>query len=204
MENNQDNFNNNPQMNILRNLNNQNPIASNSTEPLNVIPNTSSMENNKNANHQFDADFIKIDHNSNNVNMNNGNNQVQKQNTFINNPINLNTNPMNNITNETNNNFEEENPMLNLNKNKFITTNEEVKDTSLNSMNVNGEYNNMPKVDYSTDPKVRENIEMINKHGAKNTIKIGSEGKVFLIIIAILLIFTFIMPTIYDAIRNAR
>lgn len=203
MNTNQDNFNNNPQMKILNNLNNQNQIlpSSNQNEPLNVIPNSKPIESNQNDNHQFDADFIKPNQNSNNDNILNN----QNQNTFINNPINnLNNNPMNNITNGTNNEFEEENPMLNLNKNRFITTNEEVKDTSLNSMNVNGEYNNMPKVDYSQEPKVRENIEMINKHGAKNTIKIGSEGKVFLIIIAILLIFTFVMPTIYDAIRNAR
>lgn len=181
MNNNQENFNNNPQMKILNNLNNQNSFQPNPNEPLNVIPNTIPTEPVQN--------------------LNTGGNQPQNQNKFISNPININNSQTNNVPNNT---FEEENPMLNLNQNKFINTNEEIKHSTLDSMNVNGEYNNMPKVDYSTDPKVRQNLEAINKHGAKNTVKIGSEGKVFLIIIAILLAFTFVMPTIYDAIRNAR
>jgi hypothetical protein len=156
----------------------------NQNEPLNVIPNSSPIE-------------------SSQV-LNNHPNQIKNQNTFINNPINMNNSQMNNFDVQNNKNFEEENPMLKLNQNKFIVNQDENKNNNLNSMNVNGEYYNMPKVDYSNDPKVRQNIEAINKYGAKNTIKIGSEGKVFLLIIAALLIFTFFMPTIYDAIRNAR
>lgn len=181
MNNNEQNFNDNPQMKILNSLNNQNKGAQNSNEPLNVIPNSNPIETNQS--------------------INNENTYIQNQNTFINNPIDLNMSPVNNTINNT---FEEDNPMLKLNQNKFIVTPEQNKTNNLDSMNVNGEYHNMPKVDYSTDPKVRQNIDAINKYGAKNTVKIGSEGKIFLIIIAILLAFTFIMPTIYDAIRNAR
>lgn len=185
MNNNQENFNDNPQKKILNNLNNQNLLEQNPNEPLNVIPNSPPP--------------VEI-----NQNIDNENQQIQNQNTFINNPINTNNNQINSFDTVNNNTLEEENPMLKLNQNKFIVTPEENKQNTLDSMNVNGEYNNMPKVDYSTDPKVRKNIEAINKHGAKNTVKIGSEGKVFLIIIAILLLFTFVMPTIYDAFRNAR
>lgn len=182
MNNNQENFNSNPQMKILNNLNNPNSFQSNPSEPLNVIPNAKPIEQTQNLN--------VVD------------NQIQNQNKFINNPINNTT--VNSINTETNNTLDEVNPMMNLNQNKFINANEEIKNSTLESMNVNGEYNNMQKVDYSTDPRVRQNLEAINKYGAKNTVKIGSEGKVFLIIIAILLAFTFIMPTIYDALRNAR
>ena len=182
MNNNQENPNNNPQMRILNNLNNQHSFQSNPNEPLNVIPNTNPSEPPQN--------------------LNNGNNQTQ--NRFINNQFNINNDSLNNPNTGFNNEFEEENPMLKLNQNRFINTNEELKTSTLESMNVNGEYNNMPKIDYSTDPKVRQNIENINKYGAKNTIKIGSEGKVFLVIVAILLAFIIVMPTIYDAIRNAR
>ena len=199
MNNNETNFNDNPQMKILNNLNNQKNVGQNQNEILNVIPTSEPIENNQNVNDQVDTNFIQ-----NNQNVNNENGQIQNQNTFINNPININNNPINNINNEINNSFEEENPMLNLNQNKFIVNQDENQNNNLNNMNVNGEYFNMPKVDYSNDPKVRQNIEAINKHGAKNTIKIGSEGKVFLIIVAVLLIFIIFMPTIYDAIRNIR
>lgn len=181
MNNNQDNYNDNPQMKILNSLNNQTPVQNNLNEKtLNVIPNAN-IENNI-------------------INNNGSADVMQNPNTFINVPVNnVSITGLNNMQAPV---IEEENPLLKLNKNKFINTNEEVKDTTLNSMNVNGEYNNMPKVDYSQDPKVRENIENINKYGAKNTIKIGGEGKVFLIIIAVLLLFTFVMPIIYDTIRN--
>ena len=69
----------------------------------------------------------------------------------------------------------------------------------LNDLNVEGEYNGMPKVDYSKDPKVVKNIEEEKK---KNTITITGEAKVFLVIIAVLLLFTFVMPIIFDLIRN--
>ena len=84
-------------------------------------------------------------------------------------------------------------------QNKFITENQA--NTSLNDLNVEGDYNGLPKVDYRQDPKVIENIQSQNK---KNTITITGEAKVFLIIIAVLLLFTFVMPTIFDYINDIQ
>ena len=80
--------------------------------------------------------------------------------------------------------------------NKFINNNIDTTNTALNNLNVDGTYNNMPKVDYLQEPKVKENMQK------KNTVTITSEGKVFLIIIAVLLIFVFVLPTIFDLITN--
>ena len=83
-------------------------------------------------------------------------------------------------------------------KNKFINNNIDTTSTSLNNLNIPGEYNNMPKVDYSQEPKVKENMQK------KNTITITGEAKVFLIIIAVLLLFTFVMPIIFDFVRDIQ
>ena len=80
--------------------------------------------------------------------------------------------------------------------NKFINNDIDTTSTSLNNLNVDGAYNNMPKVDYSQEPKVKENMQK------KNTVTITSEGKVFLIIIAVLLIFVIVLPMIFDFITN--
>ena len=73
----------------------------------------------------------------------------------------------------------------------------------LNDLNVEGEYNGLPKIDYSQDPKVIENLKLQNSNeNKKNTITITSEGKVFIIIIIVLLLFTFVMPYIFDLIRK--
>lgn len=52
---------------------------------------------------------------------------------------------------------------------------------------------NDPKapVDYSQDPKVRENMQK------KNTITVDSDGRVLIIIAIIILLFIFFLPTIY-------
>lgn len=111
---------------------------------------------------------------------------------------NLNTNNVeNNQFNQNNSQqIENEDTLVIKQTNKFINNNIDTSNTSLNNLNIDGAYNDMPKVDYSQDPKVRENMQK------KNTVTITSEGKVFLIIIAILLIFVFILPTIFDFITN--
>ena len=78
----------------------------------------------------------------------------------------------------------------------------ETSNTALNDLNVDGEYNNIPKVDYSNDPQVRQNLEQ-NSH-KKNTITITKEGKVFILIIVAMLIFIFTMPYIFDLIREIK
>ena len=80
--------------------------------------------------------------------------------------------------------------------NKFINNDIDTTSTSLNNLNIDGAYNNMPKVDYSQEPKVKENMQK------KNTVTITSEGKVFLIIIAVLLIFVIVLPMVFDFITN--
>ena len=183
MNNNLDNFNlNNPQ--------NTNPIPTpnnnlaNNNQPINVIPGGIGTNNQTNNNHQFDDAFI---------NRNNSTEPVsQPQNNFIN-PVNNSVIP--NQTVATNVPAEEEfNPMLMGKQNKFINNNVEASNNTLNDLNVNGEYNDLPKVDYSRDPKVAENLNNIKK----NTVTITSEGKVFIIIILVLLLFIFVMPTIFD------
>ena len=111
---------------------------------------------------------------------------------------NLNTNNVeNNQFNQNNSQqIENEDTLVIKQTNKFINNNIDTSNTSLNNLNIDGAYNDMPKVYYSQDPKVRENMQK------KNTVTITSEGKVFLIIIAILLIFVFILPTIFDFITN--
>ena len=81
-------------------------------------------------------------------------------------------------------------------QNKFINNGVNMENTALENLNVEGEYNNMPKVDYSQDPKVQDNLKK------KNTITITSEGKVFIIIVIALLLFIFVLPTIFDIVRN--
>lgn len=183
MNNSQDNFNlNNPQ--------NSNPIPvpnnnlQDNNQTINVIPEGVSINNPANNNHQFDDAFI---------NRNNSTEPVsQPQNNFIN-PVNNSVIP--NQTVDKNVPVEEEfNPMLMGKQNKFINNNVETSNNTLNDLNVNGEYNNLPKVDYSKDPKVAENLNNIKK----NTVTITSEGKVFIIIILVLLLFIFVMPTIFD------
>lgn len=86
-------------------------------------------------------------------------------------------------------------------QNKFINDNNNFNETSINDLNINGEYNKLPSIDYSNDPKVIENI---NNQKKKNTIKISKELSTFLLICAILFVFIFIMPYIFDLIRNIQ
>lgn len=186
MNNNQENLNNSPQIN---NVNNSMGINNNFNEPLNVIPQTipqNNQDNLNNTNHQFDQAFLNSPTNNN---LQAQGNTIANQNSFINVPVN-NQSQINTI--------EEENPMLNLQKNKFLNSNNTEHNTTLDNLNVNGEYHDMPKIDYSQDIKVQENLKK------RNTVTITGEGKIFIIIIIVLLIFVFVMPYIFDAIRNIR
>lgn len=159
------------------------------TEPsLNVIPNMNHENNNNNVQndiHEFDNAFI----NSLSNNQNNNNN-----NKFINNVINNNQN--NDLPPEDE--LAELNKVIDIPKNKFINDNIDSTKNTLNDLNIESEHTEGPRVDYSKDPKVMENMQK------KNTINIGSEGKIFLIIIIVLFLFIFGLPTVFDLIRNIR
>jgi len=92
---------------------------------------------------------------------------------------------------------DEINEIIKPQQNRFINNSMPSENTTLNDLNVDGAYNNMPKVDYSQEPKVQENLKK------KNTVTITSEGKVFILIIIVLLLFTFVMPYIFDFFRNS-
>lgn len=189
MNNNQDNFNNNPQP---INMNDQNRFLGNINQQSNIISQT--MNNEANLNEGINPMSSDI---------NKDNSQITSNNNFIN-PADgnlaqfINNNNQNSkfVNTSINDNFEEINPLANQKQNKFITENKEVSSTGIHDLNIDGEYHDMPKVDYSLDPKVQENL---NK---KNTVTITSEGKVFIIIIIVLLLFIFVMPYIFDFIRD--
>ena len=86
------------------------------------------------------------------------------------------------------------------NSNQFINTPNNYNETSLSDLNVDGTYNKLEKPDYTNDPKVIENIESRKK----NTIPVTKEMKTFIIIILVMLVFIFIMPSIFDFIRNIK
>jgi hypothetical protein len=213
MNNNQDNLNINPEVNNFNNqnqtnsrfFNNQNGFIGNQQVPLNVIPQSQPENFGNNINQGFIAQ-------SNNNNINNQDNTNNQNNNFFNNNINpnfnngqYNNNLNTNINQQFNNEITRESILNNdeivvfQSQNKFITENKT--NTSLNDLNIEGDYNGLPKVDYSQDPKVIENLKTQNK---KNTIIITEEAKIFLIIIAVLLLFTFVMPIIFDLIRNIQ
>ena len=173
MNNNQDNLNINPE------INNSNGFIPSQQELLNVIPQTQPETLGSNINQgTVQQQTVNITNDFSNQNNNIIGNNIKKQ-----------------MRNESQSIPEEMTAFQT--QNKFITENQT--NTALNELNVEGEYNGLPKVDYMQDPKVMENIQSQNK---KNTITITGEAKVFLIIIAVLLLFTFVMPTIFDFINN--
>ncbi len=173
MNNNQDNLNINPE------INNSNGFIPSQQELLNVIPQTQPETLGSNINQgTVQQQTVNITNDFSNQNNNIIGNNIKKQ-----------------MINESQSIPEEMTAFQT--QNKFITENQT--NTALNELNVEGEYNGLPKVDYMQDPKVMENIQSQNK---KNTITITGEAKVFLIIIAVLLLFTFVMPTIFDFINN--
>lgn len=180
MDNNQNNFNNSNQPNNLENNNN---ISNNQSfeQPLNVIPTMNPVNNNQPTDtHQFDDAFINNMANNNGANLN--------QNTFINPPV---------APNQESD-LGELNKVIKTPQNRFINNDIDTTANSLNNLNIENEHVDGPKVDYSKDPKVMENL---NK---KNTVTITSEGKIFIIIIIALLLFIFVLPTIFDLIRDIQ
>jgi hypothetical protein len=108
--------------------------------------------------------------------------------------------PLNVITGmnaNSNNDVNNINQMINQRQNRFINSDVDPSASSLNNLNITTD-NNQPKVDYTKDPQVMENLSK------KNTINIGSEAKVFIIIIIVLLVFIFALPTVFDYIRQIQ
>lgn len=140
------------------------------------------MFNDQNSNQQFNNNQITPP-----------NNNQGRFNNIQNN--NFNQNPMNS----------EVNPMMEPNTNRFISSGINPQENSLNSLNIDTGDTNSPRIDYSNDPIIQEKMEQMNNpQNKKNTITITSEGKVFLVIIAVLLIFIFVLPTIFDYLRDIQ
>ena len=177
MNNNQNVFNTNPQSNN-QNTQNQNRI-------------------NENNGHQFDDAFMNRLSNNTQINDN-----IQlSQDNFINQD--KDNSIFTSSKNDVSNKDDEINPILTNQTNKFINNNVDTNNTSLDSLNIVSDNTDLPKVDYSKDPKVIENLNNITNN-KKNTVTITSEGKVFIIIIIVLLLFIFAMPTIFDYIEKIK
>ncbi len=86
-------------------------------------------------------------------------------------------------------------------ENKFIDNNKKFNETSINDLNIDGSYNKMSSIDYSNDPQVIANIQESTK---KNTVKISKELQTFFLIAMILLAFIFVMPYIFDLVRDIK
>ena len=130
---------------------------------------------------------------------------------FNNNQITPPNNNQGRFNNIQNNNFNqnqmnsEVNPMMEHNTNRFISSGINPQENSLNSLNIDTGDTNSSRIDYSNDPIIQEKMEQMNNpQNKKNTITITSEGKVFLVIIAVLLIFIFVLPTIFDYLRDIQ
>ena len=90
-------------------------------------------------------------------------------------------------------------PPVNNTPENFINT--DYNDTSISDMNVEGSYNNMEVApDYTTDPKVMAIIHP----DKKNTVSIGKELKTFLLIAAVLLVFIFVLPILFELFNKIR
>lgn len=163
-----------------QNINNNNQFNNNNSNNFNTMNNTSNPEQNINQQTKI-LNVIPQINNSQNTNFN----QM---------PSNINSNSINNSYGQNAN--EDFDALSNQAKSKYWSDAIELTDTSLSNLNVDDEYNNMGRIDYSQDPRVKKNLEETEKE--KNTITITGEAKVFLIIILVLLLFVFIMPTIFD------
>ena len=198
MNNNQDNYNNqniNQPQNMNPNTYNNYQSEVQSQPMLNVIPGM--QQNNDTQSIQNESFQNQNMVNNNQLNIN------QEQENFIKN-INTFTNNITPIQ-TINNNHQEENDEIKIDtNNKFINSNIDATN-SLNQLNIEDEYNDKSSI-YLNDPKVQANLEAAGyqKEEKKNTITITGEGKVFLIIIAALLLFTFVMPYIFDFLRDIK
>ena len=193
MNNNQDSFNsqnNNINQNMNSDVSNNNQNRFIQQPMLNVIP---GMQQNSN-----DINQPLINNNNGNLNQTSGN-IVDNLNTFNNQPI----QPTMPTINNNNNSILNDEIKIESN-NRFINNNIE-SNNNLTALNIEDKYNNKAEI-YLNDPKVQANLrENLNQEeNKKNTITITGEGKVFLVIIAALLVFTFVMPYIFDLIRDIK
>ncbi len=186
----------NPQMNILQQANsNQLNVVGNLQD--NMEPSFLNQNNNLAG-----IDNIKED----SSNISDGNNQLNVVSDNINPQMNIlqqaNNNQLNvGFNNKINQDMEIKDDQIQVNdNNRFINSSFDTSSTMLNDLNNSGENDDGPRVDYSVDPKVLNNIKEDEKR--KKTITITEEAKMFLIIIGVLLVFIFVMPYIFDAIRN--
>ena len=223
-------MNNNQDMNVnsqTNNFINNQPYQPNTgiQNQQNInIPNNNQMPNNFQQNQPMNNNPVNPFANNqqtNNMNVPNNNNQIitNSQPNLQNNLVNNNQpNQMINNTNGTINPFannqQANNPVnqgyremlkkegINVqNQSRFINGNS-FNETSINDLNVEGDYNNFNKIDYRNDPKVMENLQEIKKE--KKTITITEELK-FIIVIALgLFIFILVMPYIFDFINNIK
>lgn len=141
-------------------------------------------------------------------------NNNENNNRFINNVSNVNSTNLD-LSNTTSSN-EVTSPIATMNvedaklkaqvveeqQNQFINKESIRNETSLNDLNVDGKYNKLDKSPYSDEEKVRDNIDNRQKNNIKITL--DHEKKVFLIIVAVMLVFIIIMPFIFDLIENIR
>ena len=182
-----DNQNNNinPQLNILNNLN-VTPVGNQYSNQNSSVPNE--INNNQNQ-------YVK-NQNPNNTylnNLNNNNNLGTTSNITY-------ADTVGNVTNNIAPTNQTTEPAQN---NQFINTNPSPNNTYINDLNVDGSYNRIEKMEppsYVNDPQVRENMDS-NK---KNTVTITKELKTVIIMALVMLVFIFIMPVIFDLIRNIR
>lgn len=195
------NFNQNNGL-VFNNDNNQNNQFQNHNNNFNNYNQYNNM-NNPNTNSglpKFNS-YQNIDEN-----INNNNNQYKD----INN--NVSTMNTNNINNNFNNVFANQNStfrdnisdedyaMLNPQpSNKFINSDFDTTATSLNDLNI---HTDVPRIDYANDPKVQTHLKEEQK--LKKTIIITGEAKVFLLIIAAMILFIFVMPYIFDTFLDLK
>ena len=176
-------------MNNNQNLPNNEPLNNLNSLPThpNLYPNNNAIINNQNMNIQQNTtpeptkSFIKkdIDPMSTNLNFNNQNSQmslIEKMQQKINNNT-----PKTNVTEGVNNN--------------------QVKESNLNTNNQSNGINNEPS--YINDPQIKENVQA-HLSGKKNTITITAELKTFIILALVMLVFIFVMPTLFDIISNIK
>lgn len=146
--------------------------------------------NNNNINNQ-DNHFNVYQQLNNNISNNNIAQTSNYRNTNFNNVFN------NNISTLPKNGVEEEYDFLNnQNPSKFIQNEFTEKDTTLQNLKTEG----IARVDYTRDPRVHANLAQDDKR--KKTVSITTEGKVFIVIIIVLLLAVFVIPYLFDLIMD--
>lgn len=128
------------------------------------------------------------------------NSQIPNLNGGTNTPVNTIPVGNTNVVNDQSNEALKDKVLGNANSNQFINTPNNYNETSLNDLNVDGAYNKLERPDYVNDPKVKMNME----GHKKNTIPVTKETKTFIIIVLVMLVFIFVMPIIFDFIRNIK